>query len=579
MSEDAPVKGEAAGSFPVAGGPIRGLGGDSSKEMHPALVRTGGAYIPPFKLARLKEEALKAAEGDYVQKQRIEWEELRKGLNGLVNKASKDNIHTIVFQTLKGFNLIRGRGLLVRNLMRAQLASPGFTHIFAAFVAVINSKLPDIGNLLLTRLVLQFRRAKRRNDRVNFKAVIDFIAHLCNQNVADCILLFQIAEIMLDEITDDSMEALVQIMLQGGKHLKEVEPEGFYHLIGRMREIMTEGSDKLAPQTFQSFEKFFTELRLNFENYPAVIEELDLIEEEDQTSIELDFMDNQLKNMSELNIFRPEDPDKYEAENHAWLKLSREILGEDSDEDDNSSDSSDSNSDSEDSEDARHNLNKSNKEAANELQITDYTAEELVELRKRVYLAIMSSANFEECVHKIQQLNVREGAEIEVCRMLIDCCAMERTFQRFFALQCTRLSQLNEAYEQSYLDCFVNEYNGIHRLDSNKLRNTAKLFAHLLFSDAIPWTVLEIIKLTETSTTSAGRIFLKIIFQELAENLGLEKLYKRLIDPDLVPFVRGILPDEDTRHIRFAINFFSAIGLGALTVQLRKRLGELSGKV
>jgi len=573
---------------PHIGGPVRKVGGgnassggSTNKELHPALVRTGGAYIPPFKLARLKEEALKAAEGDYVQKQRIEWEELRKGLNGLVNKASKENIHAIVFECLKNFNLIRGRGLLVRNLMRAQLASPGFTHIFAAFVAVINSKLPDIGNLLLTRLVLQFRRAKRRNDRVNFKAVIDFIAHLCNQNVADCILLFQIAEIMLDEITDDSMEALVQIMLQGGKHLKEVEPEGFYHLIGRMREIMTEGSDKLAPQTFQSFEKFFNELRLNFENFPSVIEELDLIEEEDQTSIEIDFMDSQLKNMSELNIFRPEDPDKYEAENHAWLKLSREILGEDSDEDDDSNENSDSSSDSdsEDSEDARHMLNKSNREAANELKITDYTAEELVELRKRVYLAIMSSANFEECVHKIQQLNVREGAEIEVCRMLIDCCAMERTFQRFFALQCTRLSQLNEAYEQSFLDCFVNEYNGIHRLDSNKLRNTAKLFAHLFFSDAIPWTVLEVIKLSETSTTSAGRIFLKIIFQELAENLGLEKLYKRLIDPDLVPFVKGILPSEDTRHIRFAINFFSAIGLGALTVQLRKRLGELSGKV
>lgn len=44
---------------------------------------------------------------------------------------------------------------------------------------------------------------------------IFYLAHLCNQNVADCMLLFEIAEIMLDEVTDDSMEALVQVMLAG----------------------------------------------------------------------------------------------------------------------------------------------------------------------------------------------------------------------------------------------------------------------------------------------------------------------------------------------------------------------------
>lgn len=29
------------------------------------------------------------------------------------------------------------------------------------------------------------------------------------------------------------------------------------------------------------------------------------------------------------------------------------------------------------------------------------------------------------------------------------------------------------------------------RLETNKLRNTAKLFAHLLSTDAIPWAVLQ----------------------------------------------------------------------------------------
>ena len=36
---------------------------------------------------------------------------------------------------------------------------------------------------------------------------------------------------------------------------------------------------------------------------------------------------------------------------------------------------------------------------------------------------------------------------------------------------------------------FSPQYESIHRLETNKLRNVAKLFAHLFYSDAIPWTV------------------------------------------------------------------------------------------
>lgn len=52
-----------------------------------------------------------------------------------------------------------------------------------------------------------------------------------------------------------------------------------------------------------------------------------------------------------------------------------------------------------------------------------------------------------------------------------------------------------------------------HRLETNKLRNVARLFGHLLATDAIPWSVLGVIRLTEEDTTSSSRIFIKILFQ------------------------------------------------------------------
>jgi hypothetical protein len=67
--------------------------------------------------------------------------------------------------------------------------------------------------------------------------------------------------------------------------------------------------------------------------------------------------------------------------------------------------------------------------------------------------------------------------------------------------------------QEAFDICFRNQYTVIHRLETNKLRNTASLFAHLLATDALPWSVLSCIRITEEDTTSASRIFVKYLFQ------------------------------------------------------------------
>lgn len=47
----------------------------------------------------------------------------------------------------------------------------------------------------------------------------------------------------------------------------------------------------------------------------------------------------------------------------------------------------------------------------------------------------------------------------------------------------------------------------------------------------VSFQVLAEIKLNEQDTTSSGRIYIKIIFQELAETMGVVKLYERINDP------------------------------------------------
>ena len=62
-------------------------------------------------------------------------------------------------------------------------------------------------------------------------------------------------------------------------------------------------------------------------------------------------------------------------------------------------------------------------------------------------------------------------------------------------------------------ECILNSRKFFFRFDIKKLRNMSKIFAHLLFTDAISWSVLSVIKLNENDTNSSARIFIKLLFQ------------------------------------------------------------------
>lgn len=55
--------------------------------------KTGGVYIPPFKLAQMMKECEDKAAPEY---QRMTWDALRKSINGLVNKVNSSNIKHIL---------------------------------------------------------------------------------------------------------------------------------------------------------------------------------------------------------------------------------------------------------------------------------------------------------------------------------------------------------------------------------------------------------------------------------------------------------------------------------------------------
>ncbi|XP_030526691.1 pre-mRNA-splicing factor CWC22 homolog [Rhodamnia argentea] len=544
-----------------------GKKGDGSKSEQPTLRegnmntdasnlgRSGGVYIPPFKLARMMKDVQDKSSVEY---QRLTWDALRKSINGLVNKVNATNIKNIIPE-LFAENLIRGRGLFCRSCMKSQMASPGFTDVFAALVAVVNTKFPEVGELLLRRIVLQLKRAYKRNDKPQLLAAVKFIAHLVNQQVAHEIIALELLTVLLENPTDDSVEVAVGFVTECGSILQDLSPKGLHGIFERFRGILHEGEIDKRVQFL--IEGLFAIRKAKFQGYPAVRPELDLVEQEDQLTHEISLQE-EIDPEITLDIFKPDS--QFVENEKRYEDLKKNILGDESEEEEDSEEGSEDGS-----------AEESEEEEDEEMKIKDETETNLVNLRRTIYLTIMSSVDFEEAGHKLLKIKLEPGQEMELCIMLLECCSQERTYLRYYGLLGQRFCMINKVHQENFEKCFVQQYSMIHRLETNKLRNVAKFFAHLLGTDALPWHVLAYIRLTEEDTTSSSRIFIKILFQELSEHLGIRQLNERLNDPLMQDSFESIFPKDNPKNTRFSINFFTSIGLGGITENLREYLKNM----
>lgn len=238
--------------------------------------KTGGAYIPPAKLRMMQAEITDKSSEAY---QRISWEALKKSIHGFINKVNVDNIGIVTRELLKE-NIVRGRGLLCRSIIQAQAASPTFTHVYSALVSIINSKFPNIGELLLQRLVVTFRRGFRRNDKTICVTASKFIAHLVNQRIAHEILALEILTLLVESPTDDSVEVAIAFLKECGQKLTEVSGKGVHAIFEMLKNILHEG--KLEKRVQYMIEVIFQIRKDGFKDHVPVLEQLELVEEDDQ---------------------------------------------------------------------------------------------------------------------------------------------------------------------------------------------------------------------------------------------------------------------------------------------------------
>lgn len=546
-------------------------------------LKSGGAYVPPAKLRELMAQV--ELEENSKEFQILQWEALKKNINSSVNKVNKKNLKTIVVELFKN-NLLQGRGLLCQCIMKSQQLSTSYTDVYASLVSIINSKIPEVGDLLVRRLIVKFKRLIRRNEAEQCRSVVVFLSELFNFHVINSELVQQIIDKLFENISDFRIEMIIEIMRHCGITLHDENGKWFDQKANLLRNVLNENI--VNPKSQYLIQEFFDNFKGLVTNYNGIDESLDLVEEEDQITHNFTLSENVLGD-DHLDVFKF-DPN-YKDNREKYNIIRKGILGSDvetdSDQevDNESSDySSDYDNEEEEKQDVDDDDNRqyTDDKERNKLtvQIKDLTEQELTTFQKNVYLTIMSSMSPEEATHKLLKLPAVDPKRKEymLVDMVIKCCAQEKIYSKYYGLIGENLAVINKSWAEVFQALFKENYQNCHRYETALLRNIGAFWGHMFASDKIGWECLSVIKLTEEDTTSSGRIFIKFIFQRMVDELGDKKLNERISEDYIQPFIRGLFPVDNPDHLRFSINYFTAIGMGKLTDKMRSNLNILTEK-
>eukprot|EP00758_Cryptobia_borreli_P001235 Tbor_TRINITY_DN2055_c0_g1::TRINITY_DN2055_c0_g1_i1::g.12126::m.12126/K13100/CWC22; pre-mRNA-splicing factor CWC22 len=567
-------------------------------------------YVPPFKRATVeggngKRVAIgfspseSAPEPSDTTLQRKEWNALSRRIIGAVNRASPSNFTDCAASILRR-NIIRGKGIYCKAVMRMQEENPQLSEVFCALTSVINRHFPEVGALLVKRLVIQWRRYYRRKNLPGIQSTGKFINNLFTFHIIDGNMILKMLSAVLcqDEVTEFHIDIGTELFRGCFKSLEERHAKEFHFILGLFRDllhadpkILSVRSESVVVTLFDTIQSW--QSRKSSEPIiPKVYQDLFSPDIDPQMHSEIDFDDEDLggngtlgNSENTLDRFQY-DPD-YSIAEELYNEQKTAILGvhvEDSEEDPNIIDDGDeylfSTEDFVTDVGTASNVSKEvlakqieakyekTKEenvlnAQEELkQMFESSGKEQDKIREKVVKIIQASQRSEEAAHRLIA-NIEKGNEPIICVTVTEACCQQKAYDRRFGLIAANLCNSQQHFRNAFEKLFQWTYYSASQLSEHHLECHAKIFTHLLVKHRISWKdSLEVVSIMPSSSDFSQRVFFKTIIRGLVDELTAAKVKELFDDPRMKKYFQGFLPinETDTEKVRASIDFFTNIG-------------------
>lgn len=466
--------------------------------------------------------------------QQHEWEQSRLILSHVLTNIDSANILGNLRDLIE-VNILRHRRLFVATLLSLQCENDKDS-AFAGLVKLIDHYLPSIGFLTGRECVLRLIDAVYRSDKKVYFNMASLLSFLIIDEVIDEGTAFALIYFLLRNKTDDNIILICHFLCLLGQQLQAFDKESEADIAEKLRLIY---QDRYTQKhTYKALNRLFDTRRLSYRN---VIKNVNIPTVENNVhEVVVDFSNDHPA--MDLDGFHLDD--KYELINEQYEEIKSEIIKE-----------------LLESKDVKNSLN-------------DMTDSENTEFKKKVYLILKGSLSGDEAAHKLLQLRLNDAKKNEVADTITKACAQEPTYSKFYGILTERLTSFHVSWQHSFSAVFKENYQTIADNDPSNIRNLGKFWGHALATECIPFEVFEIVHMNERDSNAANRVFLKFLFQEMVVNLGIDALKKKLEAVELQPFLSNLFPREAQDDIMFSINYFTAIGLGALTDNMRNILQQ-----
>ncbi|KAL6569693.1 hypothetical protein OROMI_014207 [Orobanche minor] len=208
---------------------------------------------------------------------RSKWLYMERRINCLVRKLNISNIQFVAHGIMNLQNLIPGRGLFCKAVMKSQSGSPQSSNLYASLVAIVNSRFPDVGLLLVKRAVLQFKEAYDRNNTKKMRDASTFLAHLVNQTVVYEVLAIDVLLLLLSDPSSDNIEVSVSFCTECRSFLLDYAPHKLHEIFKEFISLLRK--EGLERRIRVAVVKLLAVRASRFKRYPTMIGKLDLVDE------------------------------------------------------------------------------------------------------------------------------------------------------------------------------------------------------------------------------------------------------------------------------------------------------------
>ena len=469
-----------------------------------------GKYVPPSLRPTM------ASEDEHTK-------QLRRQIQGLLNRMSEANMLTIVadVERLYGENPRHVVSTALLDLLIGLICAPDalqdtFIALHAAFMAAIYKIIgSDLGAEAIERLIAVFDKqqsaaAQNSTSGKSLANLISLLAELYNFQVVGSTLIYDFARMFVSNINEVHTELLLRIIRCCGPQLRQEDPSALKDIVIHLQSaVNTTGEENLSVRT-----KFMIEAIDNLRNNrikTGVANKMMLSEHTYRLKKLIGKLNSRnLKATEPLQITLADVHDSTRR-GKWWLvgaSYKDKATSNDANELSQTTNFAATNDAREDSDDQASELLRLAKE---QRMNTD--------IRRTVFITIMSASDFEDAYHRLVKLNLTRSQELEIPKIVVHCALGEESSNPYYTLISRQLCterKYKMAFQFTLWDMFkrmgeksddtdVAESSG-DRLSIHELMNLAKLYGFLLANGGLGLSIFKLCIAKQLSRTASDVI-------------------------------------------------------------------------